>query len=496
MKYILAIDEGTTGVTVMLMDHNTQVKARVDVDFKQHYPKPGWVEHDALEIWDITQKLIQKVLSKASVRGQDIAGIGITNQRETTVLWNAKTGKPVYKAIVWQDRRTADFCAHLKADLATESFVKRHTGLVLDPYFSATKIKWILDHVPLAKKTLQKGELKFGTMDSWLVYNLTGHKVHVTDVTNASRTLLMNLATLRWDENLLKTFGVSQSVLPEIKSCAEVYGVTKNVKGLPDGIPISGMAGDQQAALFGQACFDVGQAKCTYGTGSFLLMNIGDTPTLSKSGLLTTVAWQFQKQLAYALEGSAFIAGAAVQWLRDEMGIIKKSSDVEALAKTVKDNGGVSFVPALAGLGAPYWEPNARGVLSGLTRGANRGHVARAVLEGIALSQYDILLAMQNDSGKKLTELRVDGGASENNVLMQFQADVLGCAILRPKNVETTAMGASFLAGLGVGYWSSPQDIKKVFKIDHKFKPKMPAQTKAQILGQWQKAIARAHIQG
>ncbi len=496
MKYILSIDEGTTGITVMILDRNTHIKSRVDCDFKQHYPKPGWVEHDALEIWALTQKLIKQALAKGKIKGTDIAAIGITNQRETTVLWNGKTGKPVARAIVWQDRRTTDFCKHLKADAATETFVKRHTGLVLDPYFSATKVRWLLDHVPLAKKTWQSGQLKFGTMDSWLVYNLTAKKNHVTDVTNASRTLLFNLATLNWDDSLLQTFGVPRAILPEVKTCAEVYGFTKNVAGLPDGIPISGMAGDQQAALFGQACFDVGQAKCTYGTGSFLLMNIGETPTLSKSGLLTTVAWKFGDQLAYALEGSAFIAGAAVQWLRDELQLIEKSSDVEKLAMSVKDNGGVSFVPALAGLGAPYWEPAARGVLSGLTRGSNRGHVARAVLEGIALSQYDILLAMQNDSGKKLTELRVDGGATENNLLMQFQADVLGCQILRPKIVETTAMGAAFLAGLGVGYWKSPNEIKKVFKIDHKFKPKMQAQQKATVLQQWQKAVTRAKIQG
>lgn len=494
MKYILAIDEGTTGVTALLVDHSGHVAAKMNQEFTQHYPQPGWVEHDAEEIWQVTLKTIAAVLKAANVSGSDIAAIGITNQRETTLLWDRVTSKPVHPAIVWQDRRTANFCAVLRKKPTLQKKIKQKTGLVLDPYFSATKISWILKNVPRARELAAKKQLAFGTMDSWLVWNLTAAQVHVTDVTNASRTLLMDLKTLSWDAKLAKTFGVPTSVLPQIKSCSEVYGHTKGVAGLPDGIPIAGIAGDQQAALFGEACFAPGEAKCTYGTGSFLLMNIGKKPLLSKSGLLTTVAWKIGKDVFYALEGSAFIAGAAVQWLRDELKMISKSSEVEALAGTVKDTGGVYFVPALAGLGAPHWDAEARGVLCGLTRGSNRGHIARAVLEGIALSQFDILTAMQRDSRKKLKALKVDGGAAANNLLMQFQSDILQCDIVRPRVVETTAMGAAFLAGLAVGFWKNQAEVRTSLQVDKTFSPSLSKKQTLEKIQGWQRAVKRARV--
>ncbi len=492
-KYILSIDQGTTGTTVMIIDQHMNVLAKKNNEFTQHYPQPGWVEHDADEIWQGTVKTIGEALGVAGIDGADVAAIGITNQRETTVLWDRKTSKPVHRAIVWQDRRTAATCDKLKKKGLLKT-VRQKTGLVLDPYFSATKVSWILQNVPATKALAQKGQIAFGTIDSWLTWNLTGGKSHVTDVSNASRTLLMNIHKLEWDSVLLKIFSVPASVLPKICSSSEVYGYTKGIPGLPDGIPVAGMAGDQQAALFGQACFTPGEAKCTYGTGSFLLMNIGGKATLSKSGLLTTVAWKIGKEVVYALEGSSFIAGAAVQWLRDELKIIQSAAEIETLASSVPDNGGVSFVPALAGLGAPYWNAYARGNLSGLTRGSNRAHIARAVLEGIAFSQSDILTAMQKDSGKKLKTLKVDGGAVANNLLMQFQADVLGCSIVRPKMIETTAFGAAFLAGLAVGFWKSQNEIKSTFKVDKEFKPGLTSQARQGVLLQWQKAIKRAQI--
>lgn len=493
-KYILSIDQGTTGTTVLLIDKKIKVKAKVNTEFKQYYPKPGWVEHDASEIWDVTVKTIKAALKQAKAKGKDIAAIGITNQRETTVLWDRKNSKPVHKAIVWQDRRTADTCEKLRKIKGALSLVKKKTGLVLDPYFSGTKINWILNHSKQAKSLEKKKQLAFGTIDTWLVWNLTNGGSHVTDVSNASRTLLMDLKSLQWDEKLLKLIGVPKSVLPEIRSCSEIYGLTKGVPGLPDGIPVSGMAGDQQAALFGQACFAAGEAKCTYGTGSFLLMNIGKKPVASKTGLLTTVAWQLGKDVYYALEGSAFIAGAAVQWLRDELQIIKTAPEIEKLAEAVKDNGGVYFVPALAGLGAPYWNPHARGLLTGLTRGSNRGHLARAVLEGVAFSQYDILMAMQKDSGKKLKKLKVDGGATQNNLLMQFQSDILGCQIIRPKVIETTALGSAFLAGLAVGFWKNQSEIQKVFQQDRIFKSRMKPQVRKEAVKNWGLAVQRANL--
>ncbi|MBF0107054.1 MAG: glycerol kinase GlpK [Deltaproteobacteria bacterium] len=490
MKYILSIDQGTTGTTVMLLDKALRVKSKVNNEFKQYYPEPGWVEHDPEEIWAGTLKTIDQALKKSRVEGSDIAGIGITNQRETTVLWDKESGRPVHRAIVWQDRRTAAFCESLR-EKGLLPVVKEKTGLVLDPYFSATKIRWILSHIKQAEQLALKGRLAFGTIDSYLVYKLTGGTVHVTDVTNASRTLLMSLKALAWDDELLKIFDIPKDILPEIRSCAEVYGVTRGCGVLPDGIPVAGMAGDQQAALFGQACFKAGEAKCTYGTGSFLLMNIGERPVLSESGLLTTVAWKLGDTVNYALEGSVFVAGAVVQWLRDELKIISQASEIEKLAKTVTDNGGVHFVPALAGLGAPYWDPHARGMITGLTRGSNRGHIARAALEGIAFSQYDVLSAMQRDSGHKLKTLKVDGGACANNLLMQFQSDILGCEIIRPMIIETTAMGAAFLAGLGSGLWQDQNEISKGLKVDKKFGPKMSDASRKSQTDHWQRAVAR-----
>lgn len=491
-SYILTIDQGTTGTTVLLIDKDINILAKKNTEFKQYYPQPGWVEHDPEEIWNVTVRTIGEVMQQSGISGSDIAAIGITNQRETTVLWERATGKPVHPAIVWQDRRTARECeallrkGHLKA-------VRTKTGLVLDPYFSATKIRWILKNVPRAAELAKSGGLAFGTIDTWLTWNLTAGATHVTDVSNASRTLLMNLKTLAWDTSLLKLFGVPASLLPRVASSSEIYGTTKGVPGLPDGIPVSGMAGDQQAALFGQACFSAGSAKCTYGTGSFLLMNIGKKPVLSRSGLVTTVAWKVGSEVNYALEGSAFIAGAAVQWLRDGLKIINTAPEVEALAQSVPDNGGVSFVPALAGLGAPYWNPHARGVLCGITRGSNRGHVARAVLEGIAFSQFDILMAMQKDSGKKLKSLKVDGGATINNMLMQFQSDILACELVRPKILETTALGAAFLAGLAVGLWKSREEIVKSFKTDRTFSSQMKSADRKLAVEQWSKALKRAN---
>lgn len=488
-QYILALDQGTTGSTALIIDQNLNVKAKFNQEFTQFYPKPGWVEHDANQIWQTTLNTIQTVLKKAKIKAQSICAIGITNQRETVVLWDKKTTKPVTKAIVWQDRRTADFCHKHKNK---NSWVRKKTGLVLDPYFSATKLRFLFQKNKSWLNKAKKGELCFGTIDSFLLAKLTGGKVHQTDVSNASRTLLMNLKTRKWDDELLKFFGIPQNCLPKIAPNATVYGTTSKVLGLPDGIPISGMAGDQQAALFGQTCFDVGDAKCTYGTGSFLLMNIGKKPLYSKHGLLTSVAWQLKDQTDYALEGSSFIAGAAVQWLRDGLGLIKKASDIEALALKEKNPAGVWFVPALSGLGAPFWQPEAKGVFWGITRGTNRSHLAYAVLNGIAHRQADILQAMSGDTKRKLKSLKVDGGASMNNFLMQNQANLLGTKVIRPKMVETTALGAAMLAGLGVGLWSSPKQIKKIWQKDQTFSPKIsPAKRKA-LQNEWLTMVKKA----
>jgi len=489
-RYVLAVDQGTTSSRACVLDSKLKVRGVGQKEFAQHFPKPGWVEHDLKEIWQTTEWCIAKALRAAGIKGTQVAAIGITNQRETTGLWT-RDGKPLHRAIVWQDRRTADFCAELKAK-GEEARVRAATGLVLDPYFSGTKLRWLLDHVKDARARAEQGELCFGTIDTWLVFKMTGGQQHVTDASNASRTLLMNLATGAWDESLLSLFQVPRAVLPRIGASAELYGVTRGMSSLPDGVPVSGMAGDQQAALFGQACFSPGEAKCTYGTGAFLLMNVGEQPVASKSGLLTTVAWKLGGTTTYALEGSSFIAGAAVQWLRDGLKVIKKSADVEALAAQVKETGDVVFVPALAGLGAPHWRPDARGLFAGMDRSTTVAHLARAVLEGVALQISDLAEAMKLDSGKDIPAFKVDGGAARNDLLMQFQADILGTNVVRPRNVETTALGAAFLGGLGVGVWSSPEEIRASWKAEKVFKPRMSPEVRAKHLGKWRDAVKRA----
>jgi len=490
-RYVLAVDQGTTSTRATVLDAKLQVKGVAQQELTQHFPKPGFVEHDLLEIWQSVEWCIAKALRTAKVKGVDIAAVGITNQRETTGLWHRETGKPLHKAIVWQDRRTSELCAELKAR-GEEAHVKATTGLVLDPYFSGTKLKWLLDNVKHARAQADAGALCFGTIDTWLVYNMTGHAAHVTDVSNASRTLLMGLESLQWDAGLLELFEVPRSVLPRIAASSELYGLTRGMKSLPDGVPVSGMAGDQQAALFGQACFEPGESKCTYGTGAFLLMNVGTTPVASRSGLLSTVAWKLGAQTTYALEGSSFIAGAAVQWLRDGLRIIKHASDVEALARTVKDTGAVVFVPALAGLGAPHWRPEARGLFAGIDRSTTAGHLARAVLEGVAMQIFDLADAMRLDSGRHIPAFKVDGGAVKNDLLMQYQADLLGVNVVRPRNIESTTLGAAFLGGLGVGFWKSPEDIRRAWKADKIFKPKMSADERARHLDKWREAVKRA----
>jgi len=489
-RHILAIDQGTTGTTVLVLDQTLSVLSRVNQEYPQIYPRPGWVEHNPEAIWSSVEATIAGAISKAGIDPGSIAGIGITNQRETTTVWRRSDSAPVHNSIVWQCRRTADFCTELK-EQGLEPLFRERTGLVLDPYFSGTKVRWVLDNVDGARAAAEAGDLAFGTIDSFLVWRLSGGKAHVTDVSNASRTLLMDLRTLAWDEELCGHLGVPMTLLPQIRSCSEVYGRTRGVAGLPDGIPIAGMAGDQQAALFGQVCFRPGEAKCTFGTGAFLLMNTGDRPVPSKHGLLTTVAWQIGDEVDYALEGSAFIAGAAVQWLRDGLGIIQSAPEIEALAATVPDSGGVTFVPALTGLGAPHWNAGARGIISGLDRGVTRAHIARATLEGIALQNADILKAMQADSGVTLTALKVDGGAAANNLLMQFQADVLAVPIVRPQMLETTALGAGLLAGLATGVWSSKDEAASAWKVDRRFTPDMGDVERTAHLQRWASAIAR-----
>src|SRR5256884_38696 len=488
MKHILALDQGTTSSRAMVFDHSGSVVASAQKEFRQIFPKPGWVEHDATEIWATQLHTATEALAKARLTALDIAGVGITNQRETTVVWNRDTGAPVHHAIVWQDRRTAAACDRLKAR-GLAPLIKRKTGLVVDAYFSGTKLEWLLRNVPGARARAKAGKLAFGTVDSWLVWNLTGGRVHVTDPSNASRTMLFNLRTGDWDDALLKVFGVPRSVLPAVGSSSEVYGETTLFGGR---IPIAGMAGDQQAALFGQACTQPGMVKNTYGTGCFMLMNTGAKPIPSRNNLLTTVAWRIGKRTEYALEGSIFIAGAVVQWLRDGLGIIKSSSEVEALAAQVTDPEGVYLVPAFAGLGAPHWDQYARGLLAGLTRGTTAAHIARAALEGIAFQVADVLRAMEADAKIRLKELRVDGGASANNLLMQFQSNLLGVPVVRPKVTETTALGAAYLAGLAVGYWTDQQQIAAQWQVDRRFMSAMqPAQRKLLEAG-WRKALDRA----
>ena len=488
---ILSIDQGTTGTTVVLLDHELNIRAHGYQEFKQIYPQPGWVEHNADDIWDSVLAAMAAAFSAGDIVPADIDAIGITNQRETNLIWDTATGKPYHNAIVWQCRRTADICEKLKQDGREELFQSK-TGLLLDPYFSGTKLKWQFDHVAGLREEAEAGRVKAGTIDTYLTWKLTGGDAHVTDATNASRTLLMDLESLEWDEQLCRIMDVPQKVLPEIRGCAEIYGHTKNVPTLPDGIPICGMAGDQQAALFGQACFETGEAKCTYGTGAFLLMNTGDKPVPSTNRLLTTVAWHISGKTTYALEGSAFIAGSSVQWLRDGLEIIESASQIEALASQVPDAGGVTIVPAFVGIGAPHWRSDARGLITGLTLGTKRPHLARATLEGIALQNVDILKAMESDSGRQLVRLKVDGGASANNLLMQMQSDFLGCTIVRPQIVETTALGAALLAGLGAGIWGGFNDIAGVWKEDRTFNPDITEENRGAVLRRWREAVAKA----
>ena len=484
-KYILSLDQGTSSSRAIVFDHDGSICSVAQKEFTQHFPKPGWVEHDPMEIWASEAAVIAEAISTIGINGLDIAGIGITNQRETTIVWDAETGVPVYNAIVWQDRRTADFCETLKpyADK-----IRRKTGLIIDAYFSGTKIRWILDNVPGAREKAEAGKLRFGTVDSWLVWQLTRGEVHVTDVSNASRTMLFNINSLEWDMELLELLDIPASMMPAVKSSSEIYGYTKTTIFAHE-VPIAGIAGDQQAALFGQMCTEPGSVKNTYGTGCFLLMNTGEKPIMSKNNLLTTVAWKIGDKVQYALEGSIFVGGSVVQWLRDGLGIIRSSSEIEALAASVPDNGGVFFVPALTGMGAPYWDSSARGLISGITRGTTAAHIARAALEGIAFQTMDIVNAMQNDAGVKLSELKVDGGASRNNLMMQFQADILDTSVIRPKVTETTAMGAAYLAGLAVGFWTSIDEIKRQWQVDAQFKPS--GADMASFKAGWADAIGR-----
>jgi glycerol kinase len=493
-KFILALDQGTTGTTVCLLNHQAKILAMVNQEHPQIYPRPGWVEHDPEAIWKTVTSGIQEVLKKSSVRGEQIAGIGITNQRETVVLWDKSSGKPLYNAIVWQCRRTTDFCNKLKKNRQS-AVIKKKTGLVVDPYFSASKIRWLLENVEGARARARADAVKVGTIDSFLLWRLTGGAAHKTDVSNASRTQLMNISKVAWDSELLKIFGVPLEILPEICESNAEFGVTKGVPGLPDGIPIAGIAGDQQSALFGQACFDVGTSKCTFGTGSFLLMNTGTKMVGSKAGLLTTIAWQLRDQRpVYALEGGAFICGAAVQWLRDEMKFIKSSSEVESLAREVSSTDGVYLVPAFVGLGAPYWDPGARAAIVGMTRGSGRAHLARATLEAMTLQNVDILMAMEKDLGKRMGSVRVDGGAVRNDLLMQMQSDFLGVNVERPAATESTVLGAAFLAGLGVGYWSGLPEIRKVWSLEKVFKPQLKPAARKTKLDEWHKAIERVRL--
>ncbi len=490
-KYIMALDQGTTSSRAIIFNYEGEIVKVAQNEFTQYYPKAGWVEHDPMEIWGTQSGVAREVLETAGIRPQEIAAIGITNQRETTVVWDKNTGRPIYNAIVWQCRRTADICDDLKAR-GLENYIKENTGLVIDAYFSGTKIKWILDNVEGARGKAEKGELLFGNIDTWLIWNLTRGKVHVTDYSNASRTMIYNIKELKWDEKLLEELDIPKSMLPEVRPSSEVYGVTdpKTYGGAK--IPIAGIAGDQQAALFGQACFEEGMAKNTYGTGCFMLMNTGEEMVTSKNGLLTTIAWGVDGKVEYALEGSIFVAGAVIQWLRDELGLISDAKDSEYFATKVEDNNGVYLVPAFVGLGAPYWDMYARGTMVGLTRGANKNHIIRAALESIAFQTRDVLEAMEEDSGIDLQELRVDGGAVENNFLMQFQSDILGVPVHRPEVVETTALGAAYLAGLAVDFWPNKKEISRRWNVDRVFESNMEEDKKERLYKEWKKAVTRA----
>jgi glycerol kinase len=490
-QYVLALDQGTTSSRAIVFDRAGQIISSAQREYQQIYPQPGWVEHDPLEIWASQNSTATEALSRADLNAAAIAAVGVTNQRETTVVWDRDTGKPVYNAIVWQDRRTADYCAQLKQQAGLEAEVTAKTGLRLDPYFSGTKARWILEHVAGARAQAEAGKLLFGTVDSWLIWQLTGRKVHVTDVTNASRTLLYNLRTGDWDADLLKLFGIPRSMLPEIRSCSEVYGQVE-AHLYPAGVPIAGIAGDQHAALFGQACFSPGMAKNTYGTGCFLLMNTGTEPVVSRNNLLTTVAWKIGGKTEYALEGSVFVGGATIQWLRDEMQLVRDVKELDQLAASVPNANGLYLVPAFAGLGAPHWDPYARGIAVGITRGTNRAHFCRAALEAIAFQSADLIACMEKDSGIALQELRVDGGAVRSEPLLQFQSDLLGTSVVRPRNIETTAVGAAYLAGLAVGFWSSREDIVQNWQVDRVFQPQRPPAEMSALRTGWDRALERS----
>lgn len=491
-RHILAIDQGTTGSTVVVLGPDGSLLGKASREFPQHFPKPGWVEHEPAEIWESVLVCLEAALRESGVSADEIAAIGITNQRETSLVWDRESGTPIHRALVWQDRRTAERCQALKAE-GKEPLFRARTGLVLDPYFSGTKLEWILDAVDGSRAQAEQGRLAFGTVDSFLVHRLSGGEAHITDVTNASRTLLFDIHECRWDAELCAMLGVPERMLPEVRSSSEIVARTRGVPGLPDGIPIAGIAGDQQAALFGQTCFDIGDAKCTYGTGAFLLMNTGGEPVPSKSGCITTIAWRLgDGPTVYALEGSAFIAGAAVQWLRDGLGIIERSADVEALARSVDSAGEVVFVPALAGLGAPHWDPDARGLLCGMTRDTTKAHIARATLDGIAYQIVDLARAMERDSVRGLRRLRVDGGASENELLMQFQADLLDVHVDRPASIETTALGAAYLAGLAVSVFEDLSAVVKAHRVAKTFSPAMGEEERRAYLNRWTRAVARA----
>ncbi len=489
-RHVLALDQGTTSSRAIVFDRRGRARGAAQQEFAQHFPRPGWVEHDARDLWETTRLTALGALAQANLTARDIAALGLTNQRETTLLWDRRTGRPLHRAIVWQDRRTADLCARLKRE-GLEPLFRRRTGLLLDPYFSGTKLAWLLDHVPGARRRAARGELAFGTVDTWLLWQLTGGAVHATDASNASRTLLFNLRTGAWDDELLRLLRIPREVLPEVRDSSGPFGEVTSVPALR-GVPIMGVAGDQQAALFGQACFRPGMAKNTYGTGCFLLLHAGDRPVVSRRKLLTTVAWRLDGKLEYALEGSVFIGGAVVQWLRDGLGLIARSVDVEALAARVPDNGGVYLVPAFAGLGAPHWDAAARGVIVGLTRGSNAGHVARAALESIAYQSADLLAAMHADTGLRLRELRVDGGAVGNDALMQFQADLLRVPVIRPRTTETTALGAAYLAGLAAGVWRSRTEIAALWQADRTFRARAKPAPMRRLQADWHRAVARA----
>ena len=492
MKYILSLDQGTTSSRAILFNEKGEMLSTAQKEFKQYYPQPGWVEHDAAEIWDTQLEVARAAIAKQGCSAEDIAAIGITNQRETTILWDKRNGKPVHHAIVWQCRRTAPYCDSLQEAGWAEK-IREKTGLLIDAYFSATKIRWILQNVPEAKELADSGNLLFGTIDTWLIWNLTGGQVHATDYSNASRTMLFNIHTLEWDKELLELLEIPASILPEVRPSSGDFGKTLPLL-FGAAIPVAGVAGDQQAALFGQACFSPGAAKNTYGTGGFLLMNTGDTPVSSKNGLVTTIAWGLDGKITYALEGSIFVAGAAIQWLRDELKLISSAAETEDLCKEVPDTCGVYLVPAFVGLGAPYWDPYARGILTGLTRGANRCHIVRATVESMAYQTYDVLHAMEQDAGIPLAELRMDGGAAANTFLLQFQSDITGVPVLRPSTLETTALGAAYLAGLAVGYWSDLTEIRRNWQVSAAFNPSLSTEKAAEKVDGWHHAVKQARV--